>query len=279
MSSSVDRAAVHRADADWVSDQWRARGRVLRLTADGTTTMTPSLLLDLVDAQGAEPPREALLLGVDADGAYFAVRTAGPLPGARGLREVGALLPDRDAGLLTTAVALDGWHAVHTHCPRCGTATQVESAGWVRRCPTDGSAHFPRTDPAVIALVTSPDGRRALLGRQPSWPPRRYSCLAGFVEPGESAEHAVVREVAEESGVAVREVRAAGSQPWPFPASLMLAFTAVADDDADAPDPHPADDELEDVRWVTRAEARREVLLPPPVSIAHRLIAAWLGGS
>lgn len=142
--------------------------------------------------------------------------------------------------------------------------------------PVDGSIHFPRTDPAVIALVTSPDRARAVLGRQPSWPRGRHSCLAGFVEPGESAEQAVVREVAEESGLQVRDVRGAQSQPWPFPASLMLAFTAVADD---AAVPRAADDELEDVRWFTREQAREEIRLPPAVSIASRLIAGWLQDS
>ncbi len=305
---TVDRAAEHRSDAAWVAEQWRTRGRVLRLAPDGSTPVTRSLRLDLSDvadlsdaahladvadlsdadhladgagpadglggiAATAGPPPGAVLLGVDDDGAYFAVGVEAPLRGARGLRELGAVLADRDAGLLTTAVALAQWHRTHTHCPRCGTPTVLEAAGWTTRCPADGSSHFPRTDPAVIMLVVSPDGERAVLGRQPSWPTGRYSCLAGFVEPGESAEQAVVRESAEESGLTVRDVRPAGSQPWPFPASLMLAFTAVADDDVD---PHGADEELEDVRWFTRREARDDVLLPPPVSIANRLIAAWL---
>lgn len=269
---TVDRAAERRADTAWVAEQWRGRGRVLLLGPDGATPVTGGLTLDLAKAEGDTPPAEAVLLGVDGDGAYFAVPSTVPVRG-RDLREVGSLLPDRDAGLLTTAVALGAWRRTHSHCPRCGTATALESAGWVGRCPADGSSHFPRTDPAVIMLITSPDGERAVLGRQPNWPPQRFSCLAGFVEPGESAEQAVVRESAEESGLQVRAVQARGSQPWPFPASLMLAFTAVADDDTE---PHSADDELETVRWFSRRQAREDVLLPPPVSIANRLLAAWL---
>ena len=166
------------------------------------------------------------------------------------------------------------WHRTHGHCPRCGAATVVESAGWVRRCPVDGSSHFPRTDPAVIVLISDPSGDRALLGRQPSWPAGRYSCLAGFVEPGESAEAAVVREVREEAGVTVTDVRAAGSQPWPFPQSLMMGFTAVADPEAE---PVTSDDELEDVRWFSRDDVRAGAIIPPgPISIANRLVAGWL---
>jgi NAD+ diphosphatase len=152
--------------------------------------------------------------------------------------------------------------------------------GSVRRCPVDASEHFPRTDPAVIMLVT--DGSdRCVLGRQAVWPPGRYSTLAGFVEPGESAEQAVVREVAEETGVQVRDVRYVSSQPWPFPSSLMLGFTAVCDADAE---PRPADGELEDARWFTRDElraagtwgSRTGTQLPGSVSIAHFLLARWL---
>jgi len=145
--------------------------------------------------------------------------------------------------------------------------------GSVRRCEADGSEHFPRTDPAMIVLVT--DGAdRCVLGRQPIWPAGRYSTLAGFVEPGESAEQAVVREVWEETGLRVREVTYVASQPWPFPASLMLGFTAVVDADAV---PVPRDGELEDARWFHRDELRDgSAMLPTPVSIAYQLITGWL---
>jgi NAD+ diphosphatase len=167
---------------------------------------------------------------------------------------------------------LGNWHASHRRCPRCGEATEVVDGGWVRRCPADGSDHFPRTDPAVIVLVH--DGAdRCLLGRQPTWPRGRYSTLAGFVEPGESLEQAVVREIREESSVTVGDVVYRGSQPWPFPASLMLGFEARVTDGTAA----VGDDELEDVRWFSRADLRRgEPMLPPPASIAHWLITSWL---
>jgi NAD+ diphosphatase len=178
------------------------------------------------------------------------------------------------------AGGLTNWHAAHPCCARCGTPTLVVRGGSVRRCPADGSEHFPRTDPAVIVLVH--DGAdRCVLGRNPAWPPGRYSVLAGFVEPGESAERAVVREVQEESGLAVGDVRYVTSQPWPFPASLMLAFTARADGDGE---PRPADAELEDVRWFSRDELRAAagwgagigLQLPGAVSVARHLVDAWL---
>lgn len=201
-------------------------------------------------------------------------------PGLRpaGLREAAALLNDRDAGLFTHAVALANWHATHTHCPRCGTPTVTVAAGHAPRCPADGSEHFPRIDPAVIMLVTDPDDR-CLLARNRRWPERRVSILAGFVEPGESAEQAVAREVGEETGIVVNRVRYVGSQPWPMPQSLMLGFRASAAGDLELRVDH---DEIAEAHWYSREELRsalaaREILLPPPVSIAHRLIEAWYG--
>ncbi|HEX3389155.1 MAG TPA: NAD(+) diphosphatase [Streptosporangiaceae bacterium] len=201
-------------------------------------------------------------------------------PGLRAadLREAAALLNDRDAGLFTHAVALANWHATHTHCPRCGSPTVTVAAGHAQRCPVDGSEHFPRIDPAVIMLVTDPDDR-CLLARNRRWPERRVSILAGFVEPGESAEQAVAREVGEETGITVARVRYAGSQPWPMPQSLMLGFRASATGDLEL---RVDDDEISEAYWFSRDELRsalasREILLPPPVSIAHRLIESWYG--
>jgi NAD+ diphosphatase len=201
-------------------------------------------------------------------------------PGLRpaDLREAAALLNDRDAGLLTHAVALANWHATHTHCPRCGTPTVTVAAGHAQRCPADGSEHFPRVDPAVIMLVTDPDDR-CLLARNRRWPERRVSILAGFVEPGESAEQAVAREVGEETGITVARVRYVGSQPWPMPQSLMLGFRASAAGDLEI---RVDEDEIAEAHWFSRDELRsalasREILLPPPVSIAHRLIESWYG--
>lgn len=249
---------------------------MLVLDGDGRVSIDdtgPSLLF--LDAAAAGNG-DRLLLGVDDDGVAF-WGTVGAPPtrlGARalGLREVGAALSDRDAGLLVTLVALSNWHATHTHCPRCGGPTRVAQAGWSRRCEIDDSQHFPRTDPAVIVLLH--DGAdRALLGRQPIWPPGRYSTIAGFVESGESAEQAVHREVLEETGVIVGDVQYRASQPWPFPASLMLGYEArVIGGEARA-----ADAELEDVRWFSRDELRLGTgTFPPSASIAYWLITGWL---
>jgi NAD+ diphosphatase len=195
-----------------------------------------------------------------------------------GLRQVGAQLSARDAGLMTHAVALANWHAVAGHCPRCGAVTEPASAGSSRRCVADGSEHFPRSDPAVIMLVTDPDDR-GLLARNAQWPERRVSILAGFVEAGESAEQAVAREVLEETGLVVSRVRYVGSQPWPMPHSLMLGFRAHAEGGQQIKvDVH----EIAEARWYSRTELRDaieqgEVLLPPPVSIAHQIIVSWYG--
>ena len=270
--ATVDRDAATRDDDAALTRLWSA-ARVLvvednRALVDGT---------DLVFVEpGKAPAGDRLYLGSEDGVPYFAV--SGALPrrlGARPqhLRDVGALLGDRDAGLLVHAVGLTNWHATHVRCPRCGAPTESTRGGAVRRCVEDGSDHFPRTDPAVIMLVT--DGAdRCVLGRQAIWPAGRYSTLAGFVEPGESAEMAVIREVEEETGIAAREIVYRGSQPWPFPASLMLGFWAVCDADAV---PHPKDGELEDARWFTRDELQgSDAVLPGPVSIAYRLITDWL---
>ncbi len=218
---------------------------------------TPELVW--ASAEGAEPPADAVLLGADEAGSYWALdrpahtAEAGHAPlRMAGLRDVGQHVSAHDSGLLTHAVAVLTWHRTHTHCPRCGAATESSMAGAVRVCTNDGSEHFPRVDPAMIVLVTSPDGSQAVLGRGAQWPHPFFSCLAGFVEPGESAERAVIREVAEEVGIAARDVRYQASQPWPFPSSLMLGFTAVADVAA----LHPNPTELAAASWFTRDEVR-----------------------
>lgn len=196
------------------------------------------------------------------------------------LRDAGDGLADRDAGLATTAVALAAWHARHPRCPRCGEPTVVVDGGWVRRCPADRSLHYPRTDPAVIMAVVD-DADRVLLGHAAHWPAGRYSTLAGYVEPGEPLEAAVRREVAEETRIEVGEVTYVGSQPWPFPASLMLGYRArVA---AGAGTEVGVDGvELTDARFFTRAElaaalADGTVRLPMRSSIARALIEDWYG--
>ncbi|WP_312180878.1 NAD(+) diphosphatase [Arthrobacter sp.] len=196
-----------------------------------------------------------------------------------GLRDVATTLGALDAGLFVEACAVSNWHATHTHCPRCGAPTELEQGGWVRRCPEDGSQHFPRTDPAIIVAITDPQDR-ILLGSAAAWPGNRYSTLAGFVEPGESLEAAVIREVAEEAAVVVRNPQYLGSQPWPFPASLMLGFCA----EADGTEPQADGVEMSDVRWFSRKElteavAAGEVTIPSSISIARNLIDRWYGGS
>jgi NAD+ diphosphatase len=310
--SVVDRATHRRTDAPWLDAAW-SRARVLVVDPSGRTLVGEDpgggVRLVFVDAPGA-PDGERLFLGVDAAGTpYFAVVAGLPdIDGARSatLRQVGAALPDRDSGLFVTAVALANWHATHRYSPVTGQPTTVAQAGWVR---TDGAGTqlFPRTDPAMIVLVhdgvAGPPGR-CLLGTNAAWPVRDgrrfFSILAGFVEPGESIEAAVTREVYEEVGVRVSAPRYEASQAWPFPGSLMVGFTAVAD----PVQPLRLDpSEIVDARWFSRGEVAAllshlpggaggldgagggvaggagggaEVTLPGPASIAHFLLRLWV---
>ncbi|MDQ1538311.1 MAG: diphosphatase [Actinomycetota bacterium] len=196
----------------------------------------------------------------------------------RTLREVGVLLSDRDAGMFATLLGVVNWHAAHTHCPICGAMTEPHQAGWIRRCVADGTEHYPRTDPAVIMAVTDA-ADRLLLARNANWPEGRLSVLAGFVEPGESLEAAVAREVLEEVGLVVEQVHYLGSQPWPFPCSLMLGFTALAVD----PTLNLDRKEIVEAVWVSREELGEMVLagrfgVSSNVSIARRMIEQWFGG-
>jgi NAD+ diphosphatase len=309
---------MFRDDADWLAAAWAdPRSRVV-VVHDGQARVRyagAGAELILVPPAAA-PGGVRFLLGTDADGVtYFGVavldgprpalpgsaaadretgggeaadrETGGSAPGGAaasgeprwtGLRQIGALLSARDAGLMTHAVALANWHAEAGFCPRCGAATEPASAGSSRLCLAEGSEHFPRSDPAVIMLVTDP-GDRALLARNAQWPKGRVSILAGFVEPGESAEQAVAREVLEETGLDVGQIRYVGSQPWPMPHSLMLGFRAQADGGqqikVDA-------SEIAEASWFSRTELREaiergDIKLPPPVSIAHQIIASWYG--
>jgi NAD+ diphosphatase len=227
--------------------------------------------------------RLAVFLGKDDLGtAYVGVVGDAHDPGGtaswRTLREVGVLLSNRDAGLFATLQGLANWHLSHAHCPLCGAPTEPDQAGWIRRCTQDGTEHYPRTDPAVIMAVTDA-ADRLLLARSPRWPEGRLSVLAGFVEPGESLEAAVAREVFEEVGVVVDQVRYLGNQPWPFPSSLMVGFTGRAADTT----LHLDHEEIAEAMWVSRAELREMVLagrfgISPTVSIARRMIERWYGG-
>jgi NAD+ diphosphatase len=283
---TVDRLTEKRTDQAWLDAAWADPGTRVLVVSDGRALVRlhdDEAALVFVSPAGA-PGGTRFLLGQDADGTvYFGVSAAlpEPAPAVRvlSLREVGTLLSDRDAGLLTHAVALANWHDTHTHCPVDGTPTVVDPGGHSTRCPADGTEHFPRTDPAVIMLVTDPDDR-CLLARNAAWPGRRVSILAGFVDPGESAEQAVIREVAEETQIKVTNVRYVGSQPWPLPRSLMLGFRA----DAPAGQAIVVDaEEIAEAHWFSRDELlaaieAREIALPPPVSIARHIIEQWYGG-
>ena len=288
----LDRVGLRRRDPAWVAARLiDPESRFLPVWGDRvavTPGPRPAALLWEPAALSAAVLNESVLLGEDGLRTYFAIDLPEPLPaGGAGdarlvdLRDTAAELGAHDAALFAYARAMVGWHRRHRHCGVCGAATRSEEAGHVRICagPACAARHFPRTDPAIIVLVVHRDGsgeERCLLGRAPGWPPRRYSTLAGFVEPGESLEAAVAREVEEEAGVRVSAVSYHSSQPWPFPGSLMVGFTAAARDTRI----ERRDGELEDARWLSRAEIRAGIEdgslhLPRRVSISFRLIEDW----
>lgn len=279
----LDRAAERRLDSAWLISAWPA-STVLCIDFEGRALLHGERLLMLPPARfGPDLPADASFLGLHGDSPCFALpaqvgREVGLPDGAvwSGLREAAARLSAFEAGLFAYAKALLLWQTRARHCGACGHPTLLARAGHSARCgnPVCRLETFPRLDAAIIVLVEH-EGR-ALLGRSPGWPAGRYSTLAGFVEPGESLEDAVRREVAEESGVRVGCCRYHSSQPWPFPASLMLGFRAQAIDPRIT-----LGDELDDARWFSRdalraAIAAGEVGLPPRISISRRLIQEWL---
>ncbi len=279
---TLDRAAHRRRDEAWLAAR-RAdpTSRVVRLVELKIPMLgrddAPQVDAPSVGELGAPLPEHSFFLG-EVDGvAWFALDLGDdPLPDRRlvELRTVSLLLPAGEAGLLAYARGLAHWHRGHQFCGWCGTLTQLVHAGHARHCPGCLRSHFPRTDPAVIVLVTH--GDQCLLGRSPRFPPGMYSTLAGFVEPGESLEQTLLREVFEEVGVAIDGIAYRASQPWPFPQSLMLGFRARALDTTLKLDP----DEIEAAAWFSRAEladeAQRPVRLPNADSIARFLIEEWL---
>jgi NAD+ diphosphatase len=282
-----DRAALHRTDDLWLADAW-ARARVVVVSPKSAAPVTDGRVAFREPADAPDGPRR--FLGLAGDVPYFAVTAEPDSDGWQTLREFGPQGDDLEVDLVICAVALEQWHQRHTHCPRCGAPTVETQAGWTRTCTVEGSSHFPRTDPAVIMLIHD-GGDRALLGRGPQWGPGRFSTLAGFVEPGESLESAVAREVFEEVGVGVRDVRYVASQPWPFPASLMVGFVGRLDGDA-AITLDPA--EMAEAGWFTREEIAQAAdwtdeeleadpqrplrAIPPHFSISRHLIDRWLAG-
>lgn len=292
VEAPLDRAENLRDDVDALARLW-ARGRALVIDGEGRARATPEgALLAPLARELADGPGDALFLGLRGEEGWFAVREerlAGPAAGTEAeapharidLRSAAAQWPDFEATAFAQARAVLHWRARHRHCGACGGPLEFRRAGWLGWCGACALEHYPRSDPAVIVAVS--DGERLLLGRSPGWAPRRYSVLAGFVEPGESLEQTVVREVFEESSVRVLRCRYLASQPWPFPSSLMLGFEAEAGPE----EPHCPSDELEDARWFTRDEVgaalRGEsgpdgLLLSPSISISRWLIERWHAG-
>ncbi len=276
----VDRASSVRADAAQLA-MWRADPLarwllVWSLQSLVTVGDAPNAALLRTRPDSASDP-EGIFLGHFRGHPVFAIEAEGTEVPALGdahrfadLRGIGGLLPPDEAGLLAYARALFYWRSRHRYCGACGELTVAGDGGHVMRCAGCGHAAFPRIDPAIIVLAV--DGDRALLGRQANWPTGRYSTIAGFVEPGESLEDAVVREVREETGIEVDQVRYRSSQPWPFPSSLMLGFQARATTSTVL----CPDGELEDARFFSIQDiGSGAVLLPPSSSISFRLIEDW----
>ena len=289
---TLDRAGAERSDPAWVAERLAdPASRALVASADGvlvSTDLPVSLLRVPLPSHAGRAAAEAwpVMLGLEDGIALFARDLDAAPPQERRrlsergriatLREAGRVLAPAEAGLAAYLVALLNWHRRHRFCPTCAGALLVTDAGFSRTCSACGVQHFPRTDPAVIMLVEY-DGH-VLLGRQAAWPRGQYSVLAGFVGPGESVEEAVIREIREESGITAHDPRFVGSQPWPFPLSVMLGFEAGSD----GGEPSPQDGELEDVRWFSREEVSAalsgrndDLVVPPGISISHFLIERW----
>jgi NAD+ diphosphatase len=292
--STIDRAAERRLDSAYLREAERAAGSssyaiagelvIMRKTAHGLDPLFPP-----GEARALGPVGEALFLGLQDGAARFARSVAASVVDALKARSdlqltdlrsiaVQGLIAPEHLPALAEAKAMLQWHARHRFCPNCGTATVVVCAGWKRECPACKAEHFPRIDPVAIMLVT--DGERCLLGRQSRFVAGTWSCLAGFIEPGETIEDAVRREVKEEAGVLCGRVKYFAAQPWPFPMSLMIGCHAQAATTTITVDTS----ELEDARWFTRQEAAQmlarrhpeKLTTPPPVAIAHHIIRAWV---
>ena len=288
-SEAVDRAGELRLKPDELAKFWKS-ARILHF-ASGKFRVKANNELDFqsadqiveLRAKGEFAHGEELFLGIDNGTSYFAwcgdakdFESFELLENYQTLRTLGDYLSQLEMGLAIHTQAIANWHHSHQFCARCGLPTISANGGSLRKCTSDGSEHYPRTDGAVIVLVK--DKRdRILLGRQKIWPERRFSCFAGFVEPGESFEQTVLREVFEESGIKLEEITYLGSQPWPFPASIMISFSAIATNPDDA---IPDGEEIEEIRWLSRNQMRESIAdesltLPPNMSVARKMIEFW----
>jgi len=294
--SPINRESELRSDAAKLAQLWKTAQIIhlvdARLSAgDDSLTFIDAAAVKAAQEIFVEGDRFFLGVGRDDNQAYFAWNTTWINPpeddgteefemrkyeGFKTLREVGGNLDADELALGMHAVGLANWHWTHTHCARCGAKTVSDLGGSVRVCPEDATQHHPRTDPAVIVLVKDKDDR-ILLGHQPSWPDKRFSTFAGFVETGESFEECVSREVFEEAGVYLHDINYLTSQPWPFPASIMIAFEGITQRPEEA---RPDGTEITEVRWFSRGEMKdaviaQDILLPPKISVARRMIETW----
>ena len=272
--SLIDRASELRTDPAAL-DLLLKRAKVLTVGGGKVSADLASAKLLYPNVQSVEN----YFLGIDraTDTPYFAAHVV-ESEGLLSLREIGAALSPLEIGIALHAVALSNWHTSHPMCSKCGAATTNSLGGAVRVCSKCEAQHHPRTDSAVIVLVRDVDDR-ILLGRQAVWPIGRFSTFAGFLEPGETFEQCVSREVFEESGVSVSQISYLGSQPWPFPVSIMIAFEAVIDDPSAA---RPDGEEIVELRWYSRVQLRAamedgSLLLPPIISVARKMIERWFG--
>ena len=291
--SRIDRAGELRTNPATLDQLW-SQAKIIKVCEGRLLSGTSQLNLlsagHVADEIASEKFNEGsqYFLGLDNDSRqpFFAwdttwraeVSDSEKESGYKTLREIGAELSESESELALHATALANWHRAHPRCPHCGAITRVDLGGASRFCDVDQSHHHPRTDSAVIVLIKD-RADRILLGHQPVWPEGRFSTFAGFLEPGETFEQCVAREVFEESNVKVSELRYLGSQPWPFPASIMIAFEAVTD----SPESAQGDgEEIKDVKWFSRAELKAaaadgSLLLPPSISVARKMIERWLG--
>lgn len=275
----MDRSGELRNQPEKLEELWSTAAIIE--VGKGRVRSTPAGLSYISPDQAIGGERYFLGINLESQKPYFAWASGAVVSDVQDyltLRELAGELSALELEIAIHAIALANWHDAHPHCSKCGATTHVGLGGAVRICDVDESQHHPRTDAAVIVLIKD-KADRILLGHQPVWPDGRFSTFAGFLEPGETFEQCVAREAFEEAGVTLREVKYLGSQPWPFPASIMIAFEAITVAPEDA---RPDGQEITELKWFTREELKAaaadgSLLLPPTVSVARRMIEGWLG--